>query len=649
MKRVLVTCSSSGVVARVGMAGLGLCFGLSLLMLTTSPASGVTSTTLYVDNVNGGATSGCSAPGAAACSTVQEGIDAAEQLSGAAVTLDVSGSSNDYGELVTVDLPATSGDSLSIVGTGPQQPTLNDGAGSIVTIAPSSAGAVSISNVDFGGGAAGAGNGGAIDNLGSGLLSVANDIFYGNSASGGFGGAIASGEGTNPGQLVVSNCTFTDNLAEYGGAIASGVQQTNANTVVINGGSVFSGNTATVDGGAIDSADFGTGSLTDDGSTYTQNSADDGGAIDSGDFGGSGSLSETASTFTNNASEDNGGAIDLGDDQGMDGSSGTPDTVAGSTFSGNTASADGGAIDGGDDGSTTLVVSGDTFSGNSAGSGFDHNGGAIDAADNGGSAALLVTAATFSDNSAPLSDGGAIDAQDGDGTGTITLENDTLSGNVSSTGGGIASWLSGSVENSTLTGNGAGETGGGIVYEGAITLVGDTISANTASAASGGGIANNSGTTSGTIADSLLAANSPGNCGGSPIGDGGYNVSSDTSCGFGPTGVNSSSTIGNLGLSANGSSGPQTESITTLSSAFGEVPSSQCTLSTDERGDPRPGTGETNCDAGAFELQAPSTSSPMTSSLGAPNGASTTSGQPTLASWESIVTFGSVFPSEFMP
>ncbi|MGO9560917.1 MAG: InlB B-repeat-containing protein, partial [Acidimicrobiales bacterium] len=44
---------------------------------------------------------------------------------------------------------------------------------------------------------------------------------------------------------------------------------------------------------------------------------------------------------------------------------------------------------------------------------------------------------------------------------------------------------------------------------------------------------------------------------------------------------------------------------TSDSSAFEEVPSADCSVTTDERGDPRPGVPGENCDAGAFEYQQP--------------------------------------------
>ena len=66
----------------------------------------------------------------------------------------------------------------------------------------------------------------------------------------------------------------------------------------------------------------------------------------------------------------------------------------------------------------------------------------------------------------------------------------------------------------------------------------------------------------------------------------------------------SAAAIGLGALAANGSAGPQTQAIGTSSDAYQLVPvSSGLCLATDERGLGRPGTGTTDCDAGAYELQ----------------------------------------------
>ncbi len=129
----------------------------------------MTTATLFVDNVNGGQTTGCSTAGAGACKTIQQGVTAAEALTGTAVTLDVAGSSTNYTEPVTINLTSGGGDTLDIEGTGSTLPTLDDGgSGSNVTIPDTSAGAVTIGHMTISGGnaATGNGSGGAIEDLG---------------------------------------------------------------------------------------------------------------------------------------------------------------------------------------------------------------------------------------------------------------------------------------------------------------------------------------------------------------------------------------------------------------------------------------------------------------------------------------------------
>ncbi len=48
--------------------------------------------------------------------------------------------------------------------------------------------------------------------------------------------------------------------------------------------------------------------------------------------------------------------------------------------------------------------------------------------------------------------------------------------------------------------------------------------------------------------------------------------------------------------------------ILLASSAYEEVPTTSCSVATDERGDPRPGMPSADCDAGAYEYQQPTIS-----------------------------------------
>jgi hypothetical protein len=244
-----------------------------------------------------------------------------------------------------------------------------------------------------------------------------------------------------------------------------------------------------------------------------------------------------------------------------------------------------------------------------------------------------LTDDVISDNSAGYGGGVA-------GPGTTDLSDDTISGNSASNGGGVdVSGGTDTLTDDTITGNSA-KYGGGVNNNGTVTLTNDTISDNSATGAggalnnlvtaaltddtladdtavNGGGIENGSGTTS--VSDSILDG-AP--CSGT-IADGGYNVESDDSCGFELDAVVKSSTI-NLAtaLAANGSSGPETLAIGIDSSAFEEVPAAACTITNDERGDPRPGTAGADCDAGAFEPTAGTVTGTITDGSSPPNGLS---------------------------
>ena len=105
--------------------------------------------------------------------------------------------------------------------------------------------------------------------------------------------------------------------------------------------------------------------------------------------------------------------------------------------------------------------------------------------------------------------------------------------------------------------------------------------------------------------------------------DGGYNIETgpDT-CGFGGTSdVLATSTVPGLAttLAVNGSGGPETLAVSpgsaSTSPAFEEVPASACTVTTDQRGYPRPGIPGQSCDAGAYEVYQPTQGSPSSDSV----------------------------------
>ena len=195
-------------------------------------------------------------------------------------------------------------------------------------------------------------------------------------------------------------------------------------------------------------------------------------------------------------------------------------------------------------------------------------------------------------------------------TGTLTATDDTFTGNGGYYGGGIANGYGGTatVTNDTFADDIGDVYGGGVSNWGTATLSDDTF-ANDTSSYHYGSLNGFSGTL--TVSDSILDSAT---CSGT-ITDGGHNVETGDSCGFGTTSLNTSTTI-NLAatLAANTSTGPQTLAIGPTSSAFEEVPAAACTTSTDERADPRPGvSSQTRCDAGAFEYQGTQPATSITS------------------------------------
>ena len=145
-------------------------------------------------------------------------------------------------------------------------------------------------------------------------------------------------------------------------------------------------------------------------------------------------------------------------------------------------------------------------------------------------AKLALTALTLEKGLAHLGEGGGILNR-----GDLTVSGSTLRANSApgGSGGGIANLGTATVSGSTLSANSAsgGGEGGGISNEGDLTVSGSTLSDN--GAALGGSIHNGAGETE--LKNTIVAnSTSGGDCllGGGTITDGGYNLSSDDTCGF---------------------------------------------------------------------------------------------------------------------
>ncbi len=268
-------------------------------------------------------------------------------------------------------------------------------------------------------------------------------------------------------------------------------------------------------------------------------------------------------------------------------------TVTNCTFSGNYALF-GGAIF---DDHRPLSISNSTFSKNTAA----HGGAIYGFGDNsGGGSVLTITYTTISQNSAGSGCGIYNDG------GNAKVGNSTFSDNSSGDGCGISNAGNGvlTVSNSTFSNNQAHNARGADIFSsGTASVVSSTFFGNneqdTSLFTEGGSI---------TVTDSLLIGYlAPGNCDGTIL-NGGNNISSDGSCGFGmSTGVNGQ-TIGDgidpqlsaSGLANNG--GPtQTIALKSTSPAIDAIPLAECPP-TDQRGVTRPDSAsETACDIGAYE------------------------------------------------
>ena len=201
---------------------------------------------------------------------------------------------------------------------------------------------------------------------------------------------------------------------------------------------------------------------------------------------------------------------------------------------------------------------------------------------------VAVSDSTFAQNSA--SDGGGIATVNSVSLSTIT--NSTFSENTANFGGGIDNEGLLRITNSTFSRNAAsGGHGGAIFNLGTLDVVNATFAANSAFR-SGGAIAN---PLAGVTLKNALVASSPtgGNCSGS-IADGGGNLSwPDTSC----PGLNADPLLDASGLADNGGS-TQTIALLPDSLAIDAAVAANCP-ETDQRGVIRPqGQG---CDVGAFE------------------------------------------------
>ncbi len=387
---------------------------------------------------------------------------------------------------------------------------------------------------------------------------------------------ISDGDGSTGGGGVCNNYIvyLTDDTLSHDAGSYGGGLNNNYEATL--SGDTFSHDTSTNGGGAIYSSNgLDEASITVADSTLSDNSAYQGGAIYS-----YGSFSLTDDTVSANTASQGGAVYNTA--YGL---------ITGSTLSSNTATQSGG----GAYNTYRLTITNDTFSDNSA----TDNGGGVDAA------------------------------------GEVTLSNTTFSGNSAANGGGVSNNAVSTYTNATFVDNSATGNGGGLDDESRATVTDDTFEGDTAATAPGL-YDENTAIVGNSIFDNAGCAKAVG----ATFTDDGYNVETGTSCAFGPSSLENATAI-NLAttLAANGSTGPQTLALGAGSVAIDIVPKAACTVVTDERGDKRPGaTGQSSCDAGAYELQSVAFTAPQKFAAKAGNALITFTWSPPASSGGSPVT-----------
>jgi hypothetical protein len=218
---------------------------------------------------------------------------------------------------------------------------------------------------------------------------------------------------------------------------------------------------------------------------------------------------------------------------------------------------------------------------------------------------LLVTDSTFSANSA-LDSGAAIA-----NFGNTTIEGCTFTGNRAYIGSAVLNFTgSTAIVNSTFAGNLSSAGGAVLQLEGSTQIVNSTFANNPAGDHDRGALIISGGVA--LVKGSIFTSTSGPNCGGKPVTDDGYNISSDSSCHFTGTGSLSDTDpeLDPAGLADNG--GPtDTIALTDSSPANELIPVDSCTdqngapLTVDQRGYGRPAASHPDfCSAGAFEFDA---------------------------------------------
>ena len=479
-------------------------------------------------------------------------------------------------------------------------------------------GTTTLTNCTFSGNSAGT-SGGGLANSAGGIATLYGCAITGNSAN---ASSHSTGGGLwNSGGLALTNCTVSDNSAQYGGgglenfhgsleltgctvsgnyADFGGGVNNNSGLTVSN--SKVSGNVAGTGGGGVENYGGAVATLTN--CVISQNSA--------GNNGGGLSNGNSTTMLTNCTVSGNTGALDEPYTSGFGGGVfsdlGTT-TLTDCTVSDNSA---GSAYEGfgggvfGEYGTATLTDC--TISGNSAGSAdFGSSGGGVDFAHE--TATLTNCAITGNSALGPQGSGGGFQ----NAYGKTTLIGCTISGNFAGRlGGGVANYGgTDKLANCTVNGNSAVDYGGGVFTAtgGSTALANCTVSGNSAN--NGGGLYNNG--SSVTLSNTIVAGNTAANSGPDAFGtftSQGNNLIGETDGSSGWVSSDLTGTVASpldplLGPLANNGGPTETMALLPGSPAIDAgnnslIPSG---IITDQRGYLRIYHG--TVDIGAFELQPP--------------------------------------------
>jgi hypothetical protein len=300
------------------------------------------------------------------------------------------------------------------------------------------------------------GSGGGIRAQTVASVTLTDMVVTGNEATADGGGIAMENVVNSTWTLTIDNSTISNNHA---GDAGGGIDSDGSGSIVINSGSVITGNTSLNQGGGIylDAIQVGTvfqganltmqGTLVSGNKTLAAGVTAAGGGIsnagngsvniivsvvqdNSADFGGGfadvnnqGTLSVASSAFLNNTAVGNGGAISEG---------GPATSIAFSEIDGNSSGSGGGIFANG----TTLTIQNSTIANNTA----SMNGGGIELQTTAaGSGASSITNSTIANNAAlnnAGANGGGLDAPVGF-TGSVNLTGVTITANFADNGGGV--------------------------------------------------------------------------------------------------------------------------------------------------------------------------------------------------------------------